>query len=293
MRMFSIVSATILAASTSFCVASVPTSSSPFDDAAQLTSSFSVSKTTEVPGAVLKSGRYSIHVVDHLADRVVLQIEGPTGKTLTTFLGLPSPGFRTGVSNGPVPWSSGPKGEEALRGFAFPGGVAVEFVYPKAEAVSIAQVNTGKVAAIDPASQGMPAETNGAKLSKTDMQMVNLWMLSTTHVGSGDNSQPAIQAERYQQPAPVQTAEATPPPSPASYSPAPAAQPRPSRVRPIRRVPANTQMASNDAPQGLTALPHTASDLPLIFLSGILALLGAAILAGVRQYMMPDHADAR
>jgi hypothetical protein len=278
MRIFQALSVALLIAGTSSCFASSPSYSFP-DDTAQLVSSFSVVKKTEVPGATLKAGAYSIRVVDHLSDRVVLQIEGRDGKALTTFLGLPSAALQNGVSKGPVAWNAGPKGEDALRGFAFPGGVAVEFVYPKDEAVSIAKVNAGKVTAIDPASQGIPA---GTKLSKDDMQMLNLWLLSTTTVGSTNDSQPAIQAERYQQPAQsaqqVQRASTEP-----ATTPYPS-QPRVSRARVVRRpVAANQEVASVKRPPVLSALPHTASDLPAILLAGILALLLAATLRIVRS----------
>jgi hypothetical protein len=273
MRIFQALAAALLIASASSCFASSPKASFP-DDTAQLVSKFSVVKKTEVPGATLKAGDYSIRVVDHLSDRVVLQIEGRDGKALTTFLGLPSASLQNGVSKGPVAWNAGPKGEDALRGFAFPGGVAVEFVYPKAEAVSIAKVNSGKVTAIDPASQGIPA---GTKLSKDDMQMLNLWLLSTTTVGSANDSQPAIQAERYQQP--TQSAQQI---QQASTDTAPAPNPSHARVSRVRvaRQPseANQELASVKRPAPLSALPHTASSLPLIFLAGILALLLAVTL---------------
>ena len=278
MRIFQALATALLVASTSSCFASSPNSSFP-DDTAQLVSNFSVVKKTEVPGATLKAGAYSIRVVDHLSDRVVLQIEGPDGKALTTFLGLPSSSLQNDVSKGPVAWSAGPKGEDALRGFAFPGGVAVEFVYPKQEAVSIAKVNSGKVAAIDPASQGIPA---GTKLSKADMQMLNLWLLSTTTVGSDNDTQPAIQAERYQQPAQPaqQVQQASTAPAAAPY----ASQPPANHVRVTRQPsPANQELASVKRPPALSALPHTASNLPAILLAGILALLLAATLRFVRS----------
>ena len=88
--------------------------------------------------------------------------------------------------------------------------------------------------AIDPASEGRPAELSG--LSKDDMEIVSLWLLSATRVGPNDNA-PTIKAEKYQQ---VATA------------------------RPVHPV--------------INQLPHTASELPLLLLTGLLSLSGAAAL---------------
>jgi hypothetical protein len=69
----------------------------------------------------------------------------------------------------------------------------IEFVYPKDEAVSIAKVNFAKVPAIDPASEGISVDPS---LSRDDMKLVTLWLLSSTRVGPSD-SKPSIKAERY------------------------------------------------------------------------------------------------
>jgi hypothetical protein len=83
----------------------------------------------------------------------------------------------------------------------FPGVPEVlEFVYPKEEAVAIAKSNQAKVPAVDPASEGRPLTIKG--LSKSDLELVTLWLLSATHVGPEDSSG-GIQAERYRQVASV------------------------------------------------------------------------------------------
>ena len=250
-------------------------------DPSQLTASFSVDASTTVPGKVLKPGSYTIRVVDHLSDRIVLRIEDPEGKAATTFLGLPASGLAASGS-GPVSWPTAPKSGRALRGFAFPGGSSVEFVYPKDEAVAIAKVNSSKVAAIDPSSDNLPAHKD---LSRDDMQMVTLWALSATHVGP--NEQPAIQAEHYkstetvaaasQVPAatPAPTANSAPVATPARgyvASAKPAVMPRVS----ARPAPAPQQVAALHRPAVVASLPHTASTLPSVLLASILCVVGAA-----------------
>lgn len=243
---------------------------------AQLTASFSIDSLTTVPGKILKPGSYTIRVVDHLSDRIVLRIEDPEGKTATTFLGLPASGM-SGAGAGPVSWTNSPKGSHALRGFAFAGGSSVEFVYPKEEAVAIAKVNSSKVAAIDPASDNLPAHSN---LSRDDMQMVTLWSLSSTRVGPNDT--PAIQAEHYKAQNTV-VAQSAP-----TLSPVPSAAPARAYAasstssdrliaRPARPAPA-PQIAALHRPGVVSSLPHTASTLPVVLLLTVLSLFAAAAL---------------
>ena len=158
-------------------------------------SDFTVSQQTQIPGTTLKPGSYSIHVVDKLADRTILEVDSASGKAMATFLGLSGSGLPKSSGAGKIAYDSGTEGKGALRGFAFPKGPVLEFVYPKAEAVSLAKANGNKVPAIDPASEGRIADPS---LSKSDMQVVTLWMLSTTKVGT-DGTGPGIKAEKYQQ----------------------------------------------------------------------------------------------
>jgi hypothetical protein len=231
--------------------------------AAPLVSNFSVTSPTQVPNQKLSPGSYSITVVDHLSDRVVLRIDDGAGKIHDTFLGVPIASQGNGGATGPFAWSSNSDQDAALRGFTFPGGGAVEFVYPKDEAVAIAQKSGRAVPAIDPASEGMVVKDS--TLSKQDMAMVTLWTLTPTAVGPSDAAQPAIQAARYQapqsaQPLPQQVAQNEPPSAP----PSPMHQT-------VTRKPV------------LPTLPHTASDLPFFFIGGLLSVLAAALLSLVRR----------
>jgi LPXTG-motif cell wall-anchored protein len=159
---------------------------------------FTVSEPTEVPGLTLRPGQsYSIHVVDHLSERYVVRVDGLRGRTHSTFLAIENPNVPKPAAPGRVSWTNAPNGKEYLRGWLFRGEPSVlEFVFPKNDAVAIAKSNDAKVPAIDPASEGRPAQIKG--LSKSDLELVNLWLLSSTHVGPADNAG-GIQAEHYRQ----------------------------------------------------------------------------------------------
>ena len=213
----------------SFALAAPPTEPQTFHVATQ----------TKVPGMTLKPGNYSIRVVDKLSDRVIVRIDGANGGDHTTFIGISNPSIAKPSGPGIVPWTGSSDNSSYARGWFFPSSASViEFVYPKAEAVKIAQQTDTKVPAIDPASEGRVADKN---LSKDDMELVTLWLLSSTEVGA-NSSGPAIKAERFQQVASVR------PPRPA-----------------------------------IAALPHTASEQPVIWMMGGLALLGALGMGRLRR----------
>ena len=247
---------------------------------------FAVAESTKVPGLTLKPGTYSIRVVDHLSDRLIVRVDDQSGSTHSTFIGVQNSDMPQPSVPGAVTWSSKTAGTAAMRGFEFPdGGPVVEFVYPKDDAVAIAKVNSAKVPAIDPASEGKVADPS---LSKDDMEVVSLWMLSSTQVGPTSAQKPAIAAEKFQ---PVVAATA---PTPASApAPAPATAPTPVASAPpppqevaTASVPPSPAVQATPAVQAAPAakphkavvakLPKTASELPLLYLLGIASLLGAA-----------------
>ena len=84
---------------------------------------FQVSEQTEVPNVTLKPGAYSIRVVDHLKDRMIVEIQG-RNNVHTTFIAIPA-STMAAATTGPIPYSAGPKGKSALKGFSFPGGTTV------------------------------------------------------------------------------------------------------------------------------------------------------------------------
>jgi hypothetical protein len=194
----------------------------------QPSASFSVSQLTAIPGKTLPPGTYTIHVVDHLADRYVLRVEGNGGQVDTQFLGIPDPHLGSGTK-GMVAWKTSANGAAYLRGWHFRSmRTGLEFAYPKADAVAVAKANDAQVPAIDPASQGMPADGG---LSRNQMQIISLWLLTPTKVGP--DAPAGIAAKHYQNVASLRT----PPP--------------------IKR------------------LPHTASELPVVWLAALLSLLAA------------------
>jgi hypothetical protein len=151
--------------------------------------SFKVDAQTVVPGAVLAPGSYTLHIVNSLSDRVVLKIDGHG--VHTTFLGVEDKAL-LGAGSGLMLWSSPADGVTYARGLSLESLPApVQFVYPKDDAVKIAQANPARVPAVDPASEGKPTDST---ISQKDMTLLNLWLLHVDRVG---NEGGGVKAEHY------------------------------------------------------------------------------------------------
>ena len=270
-----IASLLLCAAICSTAYAGTATTPTAAADAASLDSPFTLQRDTQVPGKVLKPGGYTIVIKDHLSDRAIIQIKGDNGKVESTFLGVFRSGLQSSGSTGPIPLAT-EKGHDALRGFKFPGGGTIEFVYPKAEAASLVTKSPEQVLAIDPPSDNL--HIKGNDLSREDAQVVTLWALQATAVTAG---QKGISAKKYVAPEAsgqdnTVAASRTPSPSTTSPSTPVAAAPQPVAVK--RQAPAPTnQVASTARRPNLRALPHTASNLPSVLLL-MLASFSSAIL---------------
>jgi hypothetical protein len=158
-------------------------------------SNFILDSPSNIPGASLKPGSYSIRVVNRLSDRVILRVNSAAGDVNSLFLGVENNKIERPARNGPVTWENSANGANHLKGWYFPGAASIiEFVYPKADAVAIASANPATVPAVDPASEGKVADS---ALSQDDLQLLTLWVLSLQQVGPGVSS-PSIKAVRYQ-----------------------------------------------------------------------------------------------
>ncbi|WP_446744910.1 hypothetical protein [Silvibacterium acidisoli] len=144
---------------------------------------FTLSERTLVPGATLPPGSYSITLLDQLKDRYIVRIDATQGSDKATFIGIRPKRSLESTKRGAVAWQSAADGQSALRGFSFGRGEAVEFVYPKNDAVALAKANGKPVAAVDPESEGHSPQLSG--LSQDEMQLITLWLLTPTHVGPG------------------------------------------------------------------------------------------------------------
>lgn len=242
--------------------ASAPNSvPAPNADSVALDSPFSVRTETRVPGKLLKPGNYVIRIKDHLTDRAILEVSSPDGKVLTTFLGALHSGLQATAGTGPIKVNLD-KGHDALRGFTFPGGGTVEFVYPKAEAADLVSKTSQAVLAIDPASDNL--HPTGQTLSREDSQIVTLWSLQATRLSANESG---ISAKKFVPQPDASTSVVATAPQPNKASVARAKRPTPDGA---------SRVAANHVPSAVKALPKTASNLPLLLLV-VLVSFGTSI----------------
>lgn len=279
MRLASLLLCVSLSSSCGYAVAAI----NPAVDAATLDTPFTLQRDTQIPGKVLKAGGYTLVIKDHLTDRAIIEVRKDGGKVESTFLGVFHSGMQTSATSGPIAIPT-EKGPEALRGFKFPGGGTIEFVYPKAEAAKLATKTPEQVLAIDPASDNL--HSTGKDLSTEDARVVTLWSLQASKVTTG---QVGISAKKYvatnsNEGSTVVAAAPAPAPAPRiGTSVAPVAPARSQAVVAQQPAPAaSTQVAAAHRRPKLAALPHTASNLPLLLLA-VLTSFSAALVTRFRR----------
>ncbi len=217
-------------------------------------------------------------MADHLSDRVLIEIDKRGSNKPAMFLAYPSTSLSGAASTGPITYSKGLKNKPTLRGYAFRGGSTFEFIYPKKDAVTLAKENNVQVVAVDPASENLPSLP---QLTPKDQQEVTLWMLTPTPVQPGD-SKPGIAAAKYQPAATAsnQTTERAQTSAPSGTPSADAPYSRGVSTHHARQATNGPALVASNEPPRMHAknLPHTASDLPLVWLAGGLSLLLALTL---------------
>jgi len=243
---------------------------------------FTMQQKTAVPGATLQSGDYTIQIVDHLNDRSVVQITSQSKGSTVTFLGVGATSTSFSSVTGPVVWNKSAHGERSLRGFTFPAGERLEFVYPKNDAVALANANNEGVVAVDPASENRPELS---KLSPSDLQLVTLWSLTPVTIGPESASTKGIEAKRFIAAANQGnqvTASSTPAtPSAAALSPSTISvtvtpHRAPTRSALVAKL-EKPRLAANADGGGsyVKRLPQTAGYTPLVGILAVFSLCGA------------------
>jgi hypothetical protein len=111
-----------------------------------------LNETTEVPGAVLEPGKYMIQVLDTKVTRKVVQFQNAEGtKVFATVLAIPYYRVNPTDESRFVYFQRAEGRPQALKSWFYPAhNFGVEFVYPKAEAIQIAQVSKENVFAAEP-----------------------------------------------------------------------------------------------------------------------------------------------
>lgn len=118
-----------------------------------------INQPVEIPGKILPAGKYTFQLLDSLSNRNIVQIFNEDGTELiTTILAIPN--YRLEPTGETVlNFHEKPVGEPiALKAWFYPGDqFGQEFVYPKKEAIRLAEVEQEPVPAI--ATEGADLKT--------------------------------------------------------------------------------------------------------------------------------------
>jgi hypothetical protein len=230
-----------------------------------------------VPGATLPAGTYTFRIADSPANRHIVQILDRDGsKVFATLLAVPAE--RPQPSGEPViTFKETPSDRPpAVRYWYYAGEKdGNELVYPKAQAMMIARASGEPVMSVDSDSNDIEAWKKG-EVSRVTSDSTQSTSAATT------TSEPAATAPTTT--APTTTEPTTSQPT-ASQPTTTAPTTAPTTAEPTATQPTATAPSAAPAPSeqpvgtsgrsDANALPRTASELPMIGLIGLLALLGA------------------
>ena len=206
-----------------------------------------------IPGRTLPAGTYTFRLADTQADRHIVQIlDKEKGKLIATMLAVPAE--RAEQSGAPVvTFKEAPSDRApAVRYWYYAGERAGnEFVYPKYQAMQIAQASGESVMSIDSTSSDANDLKTGSMARVNAKDAVATTTASDTTAAPRTTTQPTTQA----------TADTSRSASTASSE--------------RREHPAGTAGRARE-------LPKTASELPMVGLIGLLALGGALAIRGAR-----------
>jgi len=199
---------------------------------------FTFSHPVELPGGkTLPPGEYMFQLANENTGRSVVQIQNAEGEPQAMLLTLITQ-VPTDIREPQAQFMEVPEGQPpALRSWWYTGGTGYDFVYPREQGERLARVT-------------------GINVPMTDSPMTTEEELRTAEVS---------RTELENEPAPA---------------PAPRAEQRDAPAEPVARVDRSTDepesTVARNEPAPRTALPQTASYLPLVGMMGLLSLLGAS-----------------
>jgi hypothetical protein len=220
-----------------------------------------------VPGTTLPAGTYVFRLADSQANRHIVQIfDKDEAKLITTLFAVPAE--RAEAEGDPVvAFKETPADRPPAVHYWYYAGEKAgnEFVYPRAQAMMIAQASGESVQAFETDSTDMDAWKKGG----------------VAKVTANAEPQPATTASTTSTTTTPTTTEPTPAPAPAAAQPTPMAPPAPVTAAPTIAT------SQADQPVGTSGrtekLPKTASQLPLVGLIGLFSLVAAFGVRTVRR----------
>jgi hypothetical protein len=209
-----------------------------------------INEPIQLPNTVLPAGTYVFKLLDSPSDRHIVQVfDKDETHLLTTILAIPNYRLQPTGKSAFAFWETQAGNPQALRAWFYPGdNFGQEFAYPKDVSTQIAAINKSSVVTTTAqASDDMKTAPISAVNERGQENN-----LDTTAYNQRDDSANVV-------PAPV------PEPAPVQAQPAP-------QIAQNVSAPSPVGVQDPDAAPAPPQLPHTASQMPLIGLAGLMSL---------------------
>jgi hypothetical protein len=247
-----------------------------------------VNEPMRIPGLTLQPGKYVLKLADSSANRHIVQVfNEDESQILATILAIPNERLEPTGDTVLELWETPKAAPRALRAWFYPGdNFGQEFSYPKDEATALTAEVHHEVPALSDEDQ--------AALSKSSQSSPSAAAPSSTEPAQAQTSQEQPAANSNSEMAradtgstnadAAQTAPAQTTPEPADQGTAVSTDSRMADTQAPQTDNSRTDMGMNPAASDSatsrerTELPRTASYLPIIGLSGLLALGAATVL---------------
>ncbi len=221
----------------------------------QDTQTIALDRNLQIPGTILKPGKYIFVVEDRLEDRAIIRITNTKKNSHEMILAVPNGKLNQSERGKLILFPTTNSDKQILQGWMCPScQTALEMVYPKDDAVAITSETAKAVMAVDPVYDKLPKD-----LAPDDMKVVTLWLLSPKEV-TPDQKGKGVAAAKY---ADLRNKQNTQTASAALIDPSAVNSPV-------------SSTAANHFSSTARRMPHTASDTYTFGLVGSLLLWASA-----------------
>jgi hypothetical protein len=242
-----------------------------------------------IPGKTLPAGTYTFKLADSPTNRHIVQIfDKDEMQLMATLLAVPAEKMEA-EGDPIITFKETPSNRPPAVHYWYYAGERMgnEFVYPKSQAMSIAQASGEGVMAVDTDSTNIDDwKGTPSRVTATGQDANASSAASTTSTTSSDTTAAQPQQPQSQQPQSqpattpaATTAQPTTTPETTPQSAAPTTAPQTPAAAPTT-APTTAPSTAPESPVGTSGratseLPHTASSMPTVGLIGLLAVAGA------------------
>ena len=239
-----------------------------------------------IPGKTLPAGTYTFRIADSPTNRHIVQVfDKDEMQIIATLLAVPAEKMEA-EGDPVITFKETPADRPPALHYWYYAGEKTgnEFVYPKSQAMAIAQASGEGVMAVDTDSTNIE-DWKGTPTRVTATGQNPASSTTSSSPTSSDTTSPQAQSQPQSTAPTTAQPTTTPEPAPQSAAPAttpqsqpttaPAAAPQSSAPTTAPSAPAEPERPVGTSGHPASELPHTASSMPLVGLVGLLACAGA------------------